>query len=167
MDWSVTQIEELRQLWSEGLSTIAIGLRMGISKNSVVGKSHRLGLEARQSPIKRSTLAPDQTTDEPTSVPKPRVVVVKEPWKTVFTRSVAIVRKAPAVVPVPLVVKPAFVPQPKPTYIPRTHSCTWPTGHSPNIKFLCTEPAILGKPFCEAHSARAYVKTQRQEDANV
>ncbi|QYU68227.1 hypothetical protein J4558_25925 [Leptolyngbya sp. 15MV] len=42
MDWSVEAIERLKALWAEGHSTAEIGRRMGISKNAVVGKAHRL-----------------------------------------------------------------------------------------------------------------------------
>jgi GcrA cell cycle regulator len=45
------QIEELKRLWNEGLSTAEIGRALNVSKNAVVGKSHRLGLKPRPSPI--------------------------------------------------------------------------------------------------------------------
>src|SRR6516225_4098267 len=51
-EWTDNAISELRQLWSEGHSTAEIGRRMGISKNAVVGKAHRLDLPARPSPIR-------------------------------------------------------------------------------------------------------------------
>lgn len=45
-------IETLTREWASGISSAEIGRRMGISKNAVVGKAHRLRLPARQSPIK-------------------------------------------------------------------------------------------------------------------
>ena len=51
-EWTDNMISELRQLWSEGHSTAEIGRRMGITKNAVVGKAHRLDLSARPSPIR-------------------------------------------------------------------------------------------------------------------
>jgi GcrA cell cycle regulator len=59
MDWTGQQIQELRKLWAEGLSTRRIGERMGISKNAVVGKAHRLGLPERESPVLRGDRSPD------------------------------------------------------------------------------------------------------------
>ncbi|MCA0451754.1 MAG: GcrA cell cycle regulator, partial [Proteobacteria bacterium] len=53
MDWTPEQISELTRLWGEGLTTAEIGKRLGISKNAVVGKAHRLNLPARPSPIRR------------------------------------------------------------------------------------------------------------------
>ena len=46
-EWTDDTIRELRRLWSEGHSTAEIGRRLGVSKNAVVGKAHRLDLPAR------------------------------------------------------------------------------------------------------------------------
>jgi len=52
-DWSFERIALLRELWDEGLSTAGIGRRLGISKNAVIGKAHRLKLTRRPSPVVR------------------------------------------------------------------------------------------------------------------
>ena len=58
MDWTTERIATLTKLWGGGLSTREIGLRLGVTKNAVVGKAHRLGLSKRQSPIvERSRVA--------------------------------------------------------------------------------------------------------------
>ncbi len=51
--WTQERIDQLGLLWREGLSTAEIGRRMGITKNAVVGKAHRLALDPRPSPLKR------------------------------------------------------------------------------------------------------------------
>lgn len=51
MIWDSETIDRLRRLWDEGHSTAEIGRRLCASKNMIVGKAHRLGLEARPSPI--------------------------------------------------------------------------------------------------------------------
>ncbi|AQS86503.1 MAG: GcrA family cell cycle regulator [Acetobacter aceti] len=53
MEWTDETITRLKALWQEGLSTAEIGRQLGITKNAVVGKAHRLGLPARPSPIRR------------------------------------------------------------------------------------------------------------------
>jgi len=58
MEWTEDAINRLRVLWAEGHSTAEIGRRMGISKNAVVGKAHRLELTARPSPIRREGQSP-------------------------------------------------------------------------------------------------------------
>src|SRR5260370_17736674 len=50
--WTQHLIDELGRLWKEGHSTAEIGRRLGLTKNAVVGKAHRLSLEPRPSPLK-------------------------------------------------------------------------------------------------------------------
>lgn len=76
MDWTDEVVVRLRQLWAEGHSTAEIGRRIGVSKNAVVGKAHRLKLEARASPIRhrseRKGLCPSQSPPPPclTDIPQ-------------------------------------------------------------------------------------------------
>ena len=51
MAWTNERVEELKNLWSEGLSASQIAKRLGdVTRNAVIGKVHRLGLEARIKP---------------------------------------------------------------------------------------------------------------------
>ena len=52
-EWTPTRISILIALWNEGLTTSVIGQRLGVTKNAVVGKVHRLGLPKRGSPIRQ------------------------------------------------------------------------------------------------------------------
>lgn len=47
-DWIPTRISVLIALWDEGITTAEIGRRLGVTKNAVVGKAHRLGLPQRR-----------------------------------------------------------------------------------------------------------------------
>ncbi len=58
MVWDDETIRSLRDLWAQGLSTAEIGRRLGVSKNAIVGKAHRLDLDARPSPIRRESSKP-------------------------------------------------------------------------------------------------------------
>jgi GcrA cell cycle regulator len=58
MVWNEETIRHLRDLWAEGHSTAEIGRRLGVSKNAIVGKAHRLDLDARPSPIRREAAKP-------------------------------------------------------------------------------------------------------------
>lgn len=58
MVWTDERIEQLKALWADGLTTGEIGKQLGVSKNAVVGKAHRLGLKGRPSPIKRAAKPP-------------------------------------------------------------------------------------------------------------
>ena len=57
-EWTPDRIKTLIALWDEGHPTSEIGRRLGVTKNSVVGKVHRLGLKKRQSPIRQASTAP-------------------------------------------------------------------------------------------------------------
>jgi len=58
MSWTADKIERLRELWrDQALSACEIGRRLGMSKNAVVGKAHRLNLPGRPSP-NRTAAAP-------------------------------------------------------------------------------------------------------------
>lgn len=58
MGWTEKKIKHLKKLWSSGKSTAEIARELGISKNAVVGKVHRLALKNRPSPIKKKEAAP-------------------------------------------------------------------------------------------------------------
>ena len=47
MNWTRERDEELKRLWAQGLSTSRIGDQLGVTKNAVVGRSHRLRLPSR------------------------------------------------------------------------------------------------------------------------
>ena len=50
--WDDRMVEKLQRLWAEGHSASRIGSMLGVGKNAIIGKAHRLGLEQRRSPIK-------------------------------------------------------------------------------------------------------------------
>ena len=52
--WDKKNLEKLKKLWDEGLPITKIGLELGVSRNSIAGKAHRLGLPKRNSPISKS-----------------------------------------------------------------------------------------------------------------
>jgi GcrA cell cycle regulator len=56
-EWEA-MIPELERLWAQGLSTPKIARALGVSKNAVVGKIHRLNLPCRPSPIIRDGRTP-------------------------------------------------------------------------------------------------------------
>lgn len=57
-NWTAEAIEKLRGLWMGGDSTLKIARAMGLSKNAVVGKAHRLGLPGRPIPIRERGAPP-------------------------------------------------------------------------------------------------------------
>lgn len=64
MAWTPENIKLLKKLWQKGKSAVEIGKELGISKNAVIGKVHRLELDARPSPIKKTTVSNAVTPPE-------------------------------------------------------------------------------------------------------
>jgi len=53
MSWTDERIERLKKMWSAGATASQIADELGgVSRNAVIGKAHRLGLDARPSPVK-------------------------------------------------------------------------------------------------------------------
>lgn len=53
MSWTDERIEQLRTMWSKGMTASQIAEELGgVSRNAVIGKAHRLGLQSRPSPVK-------------------------------------------------------------------------------------------------------------------
>lgn len=179
MDWTAEAIERLQALWAEGHSTAEIGRRMGISKNAVVGKAHRLNLSARPSPIRRETLG-----ERPPAAPSNRAPRAANPvTRPAFTPGLA-AGTTPNLAFVPQAVSPSAAQSASPPTqrsvaaqsagvvraFPRlgaARSCCWPIGEpgKPDFRF-CSAEATSGKPYCSEHAAVAYVKARdRREDA--
>lgn len=74
MSWTDERIERLKKMWSDGSTASQIADELGgVSRNAVIGKAHRLGLDARPSPVKageekEKKLAPAAV--QPQAVPK-------------------------------------------------------------------------------------------------
>jgi GcrA cell cycle regulator len=61
MSWTDERIDRLKELWSQGMTASHIADELGgVSRNAVIGKAHRLGLQSRPSPVK-----PNEEGDEP------------------------------------------------------------------------------------------------------
>ena len=53
MSWTDERIERLKEMWSKGATASQIADELGgVSRNAVIGKAHRLGLDSRPSPVK-------------------------------------------------------------------------------------------------------------------
>lgn len=159
MDWNDETILRLRAFWDEGHSTAEIGRRMGVTKNAVVGKAHRLDLPARPSPIRRVL--------EVGHVPR------REQAKRIVGPTLPAAPAVAAAVAAEPAVRPAVRPQaqlravapPRPSS--RVSTCCWPIGDpgTPSFRF-CDAGALSNKPYCAEHAALAYVKVRdRREDA--
>lgn len=133
MTWTVERIDELTKLWDTGYSASHIGKLLGVSKNAVVGKAHRLKLPPRPSPIRSGP-----------AVPRLKIPVLKS---------------RPAL---EVVAKPIARPVRTPRRRVNGAGCLWPIGDPGDSDFhFCGESEVPGKPYCEEHCARAYIVKSR------
>jgi GcrA cell cycle regulator len=73
MSWTEERIERLKKMWHDGATASQIADDLGgVSRNAVIGKAHRLGLEQRPSPVK-----PGEEKEAKKSAATPAAVPVK------------------------------------------------------------------------------------------
>ena len=133
--WQAADDATLAELWASGLSATKIGAAMGRTKSGIIGRSHRLGLPPRGSPLFGGlTMGNKPRPPRPGQRRKP---------------------KPPAVVP------PVVVPVPRAVVLPAPSACQWPEGDGPRIRFECKAPVVPGRPYCERHCRVAYLPIGR------
>jgi GcrA cell cycle regulator len=53
VSWTDERIDTLKKMWDSGMTATQIAEELGgVSRNAVIGKAHRLGLQSRPSPVK-------------------------------------------------------------------------------------------------------------------
>ena len=134
MGWTEERVEQLKQLWTEGLSAsqIARVLGDGVTRNAVIGKVHRLGLAGRAGPAR---------SERPRSVSHKSVmrVAVAEP---------EIVEEDPIILADGHFATVLTI---------NDRMCRWPIGDPSENEFhFCGRKPKFGSPYCEAHARKAY-----------
>ena len=153
-DWTDAELLTLRRLWADGMTTMAIGREMGRSRNSVVGKAHRLFLPPRPSPIGRKRGEVREAKPRPVVV---RLVPVRVRLAPVQVASLG--RRPPAPPPSP--------PPPGPPQAPveGQGTCQWPVSADRPWRFCGAPVAALGCPYCDTHVAVAWHRPPRRLEA--
>ena len=148
-DWNDKTIARLRELWVEGHSTAEIGRRLGITKNAVVGKAHRLDLPGRPSPIRSGGTAGPRAKTKRLPVPKLVDLVAAQP----LPRTPAAPASPPAVM-----ARPAEPPQ-RAVRAGPSQQCCWPVGDPGRAGFrFCDAPVPPRVTYCDEHARLAYVR---------
>jgi len=150
MTWTAERIEELVSLWDAGHSASIIGKKLGISKNAVVGKAHRLKLPARPSPIRKST----------NTAPRRRAAIFAKP----LMEAAAPLPLTEAEIPAQTMTHAEL----RPTARTKAagggqQSCAWPIGDPAKPDFhFCGRPSKEDGPYCEFHARRAYHQVDKK-----
>ena len=140
MSWTDERIDTLKTMWEAGqtASQIAEALGDGVSRNAVIGKAHRLGLQARPSPVK----------------PNEPVAAAAEPEPVV---EAAAPEPAPQPEPAP---EPEAAPEPEPASEPVREATTPPPAPQPVLRsvgpggFLRQAPGEQQPPIAPAPPRR-------------
>ena len=147
MPWDENNVTKLRELWDQGLPTAQIGKLLGFTKNAVVGKAHRIGLERRPSPIRRTAVKPDRKKARSPVMTKLNFENKQEETKSYNENSTF-----------QPVVKNLFN-----SFVKR--GCEWPQGHPDESDFhFCGKERFEDKPYCLDHCAVAYVIPEKDEN---
>lgn len=120
MAWTDERIDRLKLMWEKGLTASQIADDLGgVSRNAVIGKAHRLGLQSRPSPVKPN----EPEVKKADAVAAPSAAVVDEGEDDDVDVFVAPSEPAPAAAAPPPLRAPAPPPSPFPPHVP-----TGPTG---------------------------------------
>lgn len=183
MSWTDERIDRLKSLWSKGMTASQIADELGgVSRNAVIGKAHRLGLQSRPSPVKPNEPVPAKAVPAPPppekkaeSAPPPPAAPQAAPAAAAAApqpqiRSVGpggFLRQGPGDMqsPIPPAPPRRLVPaKPSAEVADKTSLldlnekiCKWPIGHpgEPDFHF-CGKSANPGFPYCVEHCGVAY-----------
>ena len=145
MSWTTEKVDKLKELWSKGHTASQIAGMLGdTTRNAVIGKAHRLDLEAR-APSKQS------------SVPKSRDN--KQIKRTAAPTS----RKAKFQ---SILLDKNFEPEnPKALEDLTESTCKWPVGHPNEEKFyFCGRKPEGEFPYCKLHVLYAFQPKGSKEE---
>lgn len=182
MSWTVEKVKELRELWQQGLTANEIAKKLGFTKNSIVGKVHRLALPPRPSPIKSKNAdgkiesapqkeAATKKTEAASKAVKKVSSAGTEAEKTAVAAEKTEVKTDAA--PASAEVKPeakAETPAKKKDTEKHvrlvdldSHTCRWPIGDPRDEDFcFCGRKVRAGQTYCDEHAAIVYVKANRR-----
>ena len=146
MSWTDEKVEKLKDLWSKGHTASEIAEILGdTTRNAVIGKAHRLNLEAR-APSKQSSSSEKQDTKVVRKTQQP--MSRKSKFKSILLDK-------------------NFEPE-KPTSLEglTDSTCRWPMGHPDEEKFyFCGRKSMEKFPYCKLHVLYAFQpKNAKEED---
>ena len=145
MSWTNEKVEKLKNLWSKGHTASQIAEMLGdTTRNAVIGKAHRLDLEAR---------APSKQSNTPRSKENRQIKRTAAPTS----------RKAKFQ---SILLDKSFEPEnPKSLEDLTESTCKWPVGHPNEEKFyFCGRKPEGEFPYCKLHVLYAFQPKGSKEE---
>jgi GcrA cell cycle regulator len=145
MSWTNEKVEKLKNLWSKGHTASQIAEMLGdTTRNAVIGKAHRLDLEAR---------APSKQSNTPRSKDNRQIKRTAAPTS----------RKAKFQ---SILLDKSFEPEnPKSLEDLTESTCKWPVGHPNEEKFyFCGRKPEGEFPYCKLHVLYAFQPKGSKEE---
>ena len=145
MSWTDERVEQLKQMWLDGLSASQIAGRLGgVTRNAVIGKVHRLGLSGRGAPTR-------VTRRRPSTPRAPRA-------QSTTPRREQAAKQAAAPAPEPEELEVISDPDAQANLLElNEQTCKWPNGDPGDENFhFCGQRSAPGMPYCAAHAKKAY-----------
>jgi len=147
MSWTTDREEKLKELWKKGHTASQIASILGnTTRNAVIGKAHRLNLQARTGLKKKAPKTDVENNNAP------EVKTQKLGRKARF-RSLLLDKN--------------FEPEnPKQLEELTDETCRWPIGHPHEEKFyFCGRTSMEKFPYCKLHVLYAFqTKNAKEED---
>ncbi len=152
--WSLERETQLRGLWQDGVSFTEIAARMAVSKNSIIGKVHRMGLPSRIHSVGKYARPKPQRKEGET---KPRRGVPKgELFRALLERKKTNVFDGGTELTEP------EIPDDPGRFVLlqlEDDQCRWASGQDEKGRHLfCGDKKVPGKPYCECHVERSTSK---------
>jgi len=154
------QIELLKKLWADGWTASKIGAKLGVSRNTVIGRAHRMKLAKRPSPIK--------SRDPAATAEKRQRSIAGNSQHGGAAKRVAAVREA-ALRPAPSPVRtaaPVGVKPPRSFPVPLKASpfrtCQYLHGEA-KLRNFCGAPTVAGHSYCAPHYIACHQKLEPVE----
>ena len=146
MSWTSDREKKLKELWNKGHTASQIAEMLGnTTRNAVIGKAHRLKLEARANTRKKLSKASSENKSTPNRAPK---LGRKAKFKA-------------------LLLNKDFPPE-QPTKLEdlTQDTCRYPLGEKLEpAKFFCGRKPVDKFPYCQLHLLYSYQsKNEREED---
>jgi GcrA cell cycle regulator len=161
MSWNDERVELLSKLWLEGRSAsqIAAELGLGVTRNAVIGKVHRLGLSGRvKMPVPqaagrlRTRIASKLEDTAPLAPIEPALKAAEAATGTPVRPSADVV--------IPFSTRVTIMDL-------RDTMCRWPLGDPTSVDFrYCGSRSGPLGPYCEEHAQLAFQPTQERRRAD-